>query len=310
MSLAIEDYALISDCHTAALVGRDGSIDWLCLPRYDSPSTFGALLGSEEHGRWLVAPSSPDATSTRVYDGDTFVLVTTWTTPTGVVEVTDLMPHGDRRADVLRRVRGVSGHVEMVEELVIRFGYATAVPWVRQSSENGDPMLVAIAGPDALVRRGPKLTAIDTRHRNEFVVREGTQVDIALTWFPSHRQSPPPLDFDERLAATKAWWAEWSKSLTHDGPYGPEVIRSLLVLRALSHEDTGGIVAAATTSLPESRGGVRNWDYRYVWLRDASLTLQVLISHGFAEEAVNWRDWLLRAIAGDPADIQIMYGLA
>ncbi|KQP54413.1 glycoside hydrolase family 15 protein [Agreia sp. Leaf283] len=310
MSLAIEDYALISDCHTAALVGRDGSIDWLCLPRYDSPSTFGALLGTEEHGRWLLAPSSPDATCTRVYDGSTFVLVTTWTTPTGVVEVTDLMPHGDRRADVLRRVRGVSGHVEMVEELVIRFGYATAVPWVRQSRENGHPMLVAIAGPDALVRRGPRLTAADTRHRGVFQVREGSHVDISLTWFPSHREPPQQLDFDERLVATKSWWAEWSKSLTHDGPYGPEVIRSLLVLRALSHEDTGGIVAAATTSLPESQGGVRNWDYRYVWLRDASLTLQVLLSHGFDEEAVNWRDWLLRAIAGDPADIQIMYGLA
>jgi GH15 family glucan-1,4-alpha-glucosidase len=310
MSLAIEDYALISDCHTAALVGSDGSIDWLCLPRYDSPSTFGALLGTEEHGRWLLAPSSADATSTRVYDGNTFILVTTWTTPTGVVEVTDLMPHGDRRADVLRRVRGVSGHVEMVEQLVIRFGYATAVPWVRQASENGHPMLVAIAGPDALVRRGPRLTAVDTRHQGVFAVREGSHVDISLTWFPAHREPPVQLDFDERLAETKDWWSEWSKSLTHDGPYGPEVIRSLLVLRALSHEDTGGIVAAATTSLPESAGGVRNWDYRYVWLRDASLTLQVLLSHGFDEEAVNWRDWLLRAIAGDPADIQIMYGLA
>ncbi|SMQ60930.1 glycoside hydrolase family 15 protein [Agreia sp. VKM Ac-1783] len=310
MSLAIEDYALISDCHTAALVGRDGSIDWLCLPRYDSPSTFGALLGDEDHGRWLLAPTSPDATATRVYDGDSFVLITTWTTPTGVVEVTDLMPHGDRRADVLRRVRCVSGHVEMLEELVIRFGYATAVPWVRQSSENGHPMLVAIAGPDALVRRGPRLTAVDTRHQGRFAVREGSHVDISLTWYPSHRQPPQRLDVDERLVATKAWWADWSKSLVHGGPYGPEVIRSLLVLRALSHEDTGGIVAAATTSLPEAQGGVRNWDYRYVWLRDASLTLQVLISHGFAEEAVNWRDWLLRAIAGDPADIQIMYGLA
>ncbi|SKA93925.1 Glucoamylase (glucan-1,4-alpha-glucosidase), GH15 family [Agreia bicolorata] len=310
MSLAIEDYALISDCHTAALVGRDGSIDWLCLPRYDSPSTFGALLGDEEHGRWLLAPTSPDATATRAYDGNSFILVTTWTTPTGVVEVTELMPHGDRRADVLRRVRCISGHVEMVEELVIRFVYATAVPWVRQSSENGHPMLVAIAGPDALVRRGPRLTAAGTRHRGVFAVREGSHVDISLTWFPSHRKPPHQLNFDERVVATKAWWAEWSKTLTHDGPYGPEVIRSLLVLRALSHEDTGGIVAAATTSLPESQSGVRNWDYRYVWLRDASLTLQVLLSHGFDNEAVNWRGWLLRAIAGDPADIQIMYGLA
>jgi GH15 family glucan-1,4-alpha-glucosidase len=310
MSLAIEDYALISDCHTAALVGRDGSIDWLCLPRYDSASTFGALLGDEEHGRWMLAPAEPNATSTRAYDGNTFILVTTWTTSTGVVEVTELMPHGDRRADVLRRVRGVSGHVEMIEELVIRFDYATAVPWVRQSSEQGHPLLVAIAGPDALVRRGPRLKAEGNRHRGRFAVREGSRVDISLTWFPSHRRPPEALGFDERLAVTRTWWADWSKSLTHDGPYTDEVIRSLLVLRALTHEDTGGIVAAATTSLPESAGGVRNWDYRYVWLRDASLTLQVLLSHGFDEEAVNWRGWLLRAIAGDPADIQIMYGLA
>ena len=310
MSMAIEDYALISDCHTAALVGRDGSIDWLCLPRYDSPSTFGALLGDEEHGRWLIAPAEQGATSTRAYDGDTFILVTTWTTSTGVVEVIDLMPHGDRRADVLRRVRAVSGHVEMVEELVIRFGYATAVPWVRQSRENGHSQLVAIAGPDALVRRGPHLTPRDTRHQGRFAVREGSHVDISLTWFPSHRQPPQALDFDERLAETRAWWSSWSKSIMHDGPYADAVMRSLLVLRALTHEDTGGIVAAATTSLPETPGGVRNWDYRYVWLRDASLTLQVLLANGFDAEAVNWRDWLLRAIAGDPADIQIMYGLA
>ncbi|CAD5989654.1 glycoside hydrolase family 15 protein [Agreia sp. COWG] len=309
MSLDIEDYALISDCHSAALVGKDGSIDWLCLPRYDSQSLFGALLGDVEHGRWIISPSDTQATSTRSYDGDTFILVTTWTTSTGVAEVIDFMPHGGSRADVIRIVRGISGRVEMVEELVIRFGYATAVPWVRQSHDDERSELLAIAGPDALVRRGPWLTASDNRHHGTYVVSQGTQIDISLTWYPSHREPPKSLDHNESLAETRSWWCTWSKSIVHDGPYSAAVMRSLLVLRALTNEETGGIVAAATTSLPEEAGGERNWDYRYVWLRDASLTLQVLLSHGFAAGALNWRNWLLRAIAGDPADVQIMYGI-
>ncbi|MEF2976633.1 glycoside hydrolase family 15 protein [Subtercola sp. YIM 133946] len=314
MPLAIEDYALISDCHTAALVGRDGSIDWLCLPRYDSPSTFGALLGDENNGRWMIAPTDPKAHARREYTGNTFILVTIWTTPTGVVEVTDFMPHGDRRADVVRRVRGVSGSVDMTVDLRMRFGYSTAIPWVRQMKEGHGrdtvTSLIAIAGPDALIFRGPELTARNHSHGREFTVAAGEIVDTVMTWFPSHRTPPPAADVDRVLADTTDWWETWGSNSTHDGPYKAAVLRSLLVLRALTHEDTGGIVAAATTSLPESFGGQRNWDYRYVWLRDASLTLSVLLDHGFRTEADDWRAWLLRAIAGDPNDLQIMYGIA
>ncbi|QWT23831.1 glycoside hydrolase family 15 protein [Subtercola sp. PAMC28395] len=343
MSLPIEDYALISDCHTAALVGRDGSIDWLCLPRYDSPSTFGALLGDESHGRWMIAPTDPSAHSRREYLGNTFILVTTWTTPTGVVEVTDFMPHGDRRADLVRRVKGVSGSVEMTVDLRIRFAYATAIPWVRQVEEpivdgtgfgvgagsgagsgagtdsstgtsgRSGPRttrsLLAVAGPDAVLFRGAELSPKGHSHRREYTVREGELVDMVMTWYPSHRSMPQPVDVDKVLAETAAWWEKWGSNSTSSGAYSSAVVRSLLVLRALTHEDTGGIVAAATTSLPEAFGGERNWDYRYVWLRDASLTLMVLLDHGFIEEASDWRQWLLRAIAGDPADVQIMYGL-
>jgi len=312
MALPIEDYAMIGDCHTAALVGRDGSIDWLCLPRFDSPSTFGALLGDEDHGRWMLAPVDPTATSTRRYIEDTFILVTTWTTPTGVVEVTDFMPHGDRRADVVRRVRGISGTVPMRVDLRIRFGYADALPWARQVREKGGNALVAIAGPDAVVVRGLDLTASDHRHTAEFTVVRGFELDHTLTWYPAHRQTPPPLAIGKRLRATEKWWRRWAAaSSAHQSPvYTDEVRRSLLVLRALTHEDTGGIVAAATTSLPEEFGGERNWDYRYVWLRDASLTLHVLLDHGYSAEADAWRNWLLGAIAGDPDDVQIMYGLS
>jgi len=312
MPLAIEDYALISDCHTGALVGRDGSIDWLCFPDYDSASTFGALLGDEDHGRWLVAPDAEGATSTRRYRTNTFVLVTTWSTPSGEVEVTDLMPIGGRRADVVRRVRGVSGRVTMRQELRFRFGYATALPWVRQVRHEGDGghALVAAAGPDAVVVRGPRLTAADHAHRNTFDVSAGETVDLTLTWFPSHRPPPEHRDVDDDLARTVSWWRDWARNCQPPARYSAEVTRSLLVLRALTHADTGGIAAAVTTSLPEQAGGGRNWDYRYVWLRDASLTLEALMTFGFTTEAQQWRRWLLRAIAGDPADIQIMYGLA
>ena len=311
MPLPIEDYALIGDCHTAALVGRDGSIDWTCLPRFDSASVFAALLGDAGHGRWSVAPTDPDATATRAYVDDTFVLVTTWTTSTGVVEVVDFMPFGDRRANVVRRVRGVSGTVALHEELRLRFDYATALPWVRQTGGEGrDGELVAIAGPDAIVVRGPRLTASDHAHTADLEVSAGETVDVVLTWYPSHREPPEPLDVDAQLAATTGWWQDWASRGEPPVAYADAVQRSLLILRALTHEDTGGIVAAATTSLPEQRGGSRNWDYRYVWLRDASLTLQALMMHGYREEAHQWRRWLLRAIAGDPADVQIMYGLA
>ncbi len=313
MPLRIEDYAMIGDCHTAALIGRDGSIDWLCLPRFDSASTFGALLGDEDHGRWLLAPAASltgEATSTRSYLPDTFTLVTTWTTTTGEVEVTELMPHGDRRADIIRRVRGVSGAVEMHVDLRVRFGYSDALPWIRQTPEEGDHALVAIAGPDAIVVRGPELTAQNHSHQADFSVAEGETVDLTLTWFPSHRQPPPRIEVARRIRETTKWWRDWTSSADRAPEYPDAVRRSLLVLRALTHEDTGGIVAAATTSLPEQFGGQRNWDYRYVWLRDASLTLEVLLDHGFLAEADAWRSWLLRSIAGDPSDVQIMYGLA
>jgi GH15 family glucan-1,4-alpha-glucosidase len=311
MPLAIEDYALIGDCHTGALVGTDGSIDWLCLPRFDSASTFGALLGDEEQGHWRIAPVGATRCTSRAYESDTFVLVTRWETETGVAEVVDLMPHGDRRADVVRRVRGISGTVRMEQVLRIRFDYADAVPWIRQvPDEDGRSGLLAVAGPDAVIVRGPRLTADGMAHRAEFDVTEGEIVDTVLTWFPSHRIPPTAMEVTPRIEETLAWWRGWAKGCPDLGRYDAEVRRSLLVLRALTHEDTGGVVAAATTSLPEQDGGVRNWDYRYVWLRDAALTLTALMEHGFEAEATEWRGWLLRAIAGDPADVQIMYGLA
>lgn len=309
MALHIEDYALIGDCHTGALVGNDGSIDWLCFPRFDSPSMFGALLGNEDHGRWLLAPTGEVTETSRRYEGNTFILLTRWVTPTGEVEVMDLMPYGNRRADVVRRVRGVSGTVEMHQELRIRFGYADALPWLRQVPEHGDHALVAVAGPDAVVVRGPGMHAQDHRHVGTFTVKEGETVDLSMTWYPSHRDVPTPCDVDTEISTTKEWWDDWAAQTPVSGLYEDVVRRSLLVLRALTHEDTGGIVAAATTSLPEHWGGVRNWDYRFVWLRDASATMEVLLSRGFHGEIETWRGWLLRAIAGDPADIQIMYGL-
>ena len=311
MSLAIEDYALISDCFTGALVGKDGSIDWLCLPRYDSPSIFGALLGTEDHGRWLLAPADVRATAARSYEGDTMILVTRWTTADGEVEVTDAMPMGDRRADIVRRVRGVRGTVRMQQDIRFRFGYAEAIPWVRKDHSERPPSLIAVAGPDAVVMRGAVLHPTDHSHASEFDIDAGETVDLSLTWFPSHRATPKPLNVETSLRQTRAWWLEWAaKGAVHEGPYRDAVVRSLLLLRALTHIETGGIAAAATTSLPESFGGERNWDYRYVWLRDASLTIAVLLAHGYNDYIDHWRSWLLRAVAGDPADVQIMYGLA
>jgi GH15 family glucan-1,4-alpha-glucosidase len=315
MPLAIEDYALIGDCHTGALVGLDGNIDWLCLPRFDSASTFGALLGDAEQGHWRLAPEGASLATSREYRDDTFVLVTRWVTDEGEVEVIDLMPHGDRRADVLRQVRGIRGRVTMAQSMRIRFDYAATVPWIRQVPEHDGPgphahALLAVAGPDSIVVRGPRLEPDGMVHRSRFVVHEGETVNISLTWFPSHREPPAAIDADDRVRHTEKWWRDWAANIDATGPYAAEVRRSLLLLRALTHEDTGGIVAAATTSLPEAFGGKRNWDYRYVWLRDAALTLQALLNHGFNAEAHDWRDWLLRAIAGDPADVQIMYGLS
>ncbi|AND16055.1 glycoside hydrolase family 15 protein [Rathayibacter tritici] len=306
----IEDYAVLSDCRTAALVSCDGGIDWLCLPRFDSASVFGALLGGDDQGRWSLRPVDGRATSERHYLGDTLALVTRWTTPTGVVEVVDVMPLRDERAELVRRVRGVSGTVRMRQELRIRFDYARTMPWMRQEGTDEDPLLVAVAGPDAVVVRGVRLKAVDHAHSAEFEVASDAVIDLSMAWFPSHQRAPKRLDVDRALERTLAWWSEWASAISYDGPHRDAVVRSLLTLRALTDDETGGIVAAATTSLPEQFGGGRNWDYRYVWLRDASLTLQALLAHGFEREAQKWRAWLLRAVAGSPEDVQIMYGLA
>jgi GH15 family glucan-1,4-alpha-glucosidase len=310
MSLPIEDYALISDCYTGALVGRDGSIDWLCMPRYDSSSMLGALLGTEDQGRWLLTPAEEQSSATRRYDGDSLTLITTWHTPSGVVEVTDVMPVGDKRADVLRRVRGLKGRVELKQDIRLRFDYSRALPWVRRESHDHRTTLIAVAGPDAVVMRVPTVRAEGNAHKGRFTVEAGETVDLSLTWYPSHREPPTAPDFDEAVARTTKWWTDWTNDTNDFGRYHNHVVRSLLMLRALTHAETGGIVAAATTSLPEQFGGTRNWDYRYVWLRDASLTITVLLSHGYDDVVDHWRDWLLRAIAGDPGDVQIMYGLA
>lgn len=310
MALRIEQYALIGDCHTGALIGDDGSIDWLCMPRFDSASMFGALLGTEDHGHWSLRPVGDIVSTSRHYLENTFVLSTRWRTATGEVEVTEAMPHGDRRADVVRRVRGISGTVRMRQELRIRFDYAESLPWMRRGREPGDPALIAIAGPDAAVYRGPDILADGVAHTGEFDVAADESVAMSLTWYPAHRDPPTAIDVDARIEQTVNWWRQWAERADCAPEYGDDVRRSLLVLRALTHEDTSGIVAAATTSLPESFGGERNWDYRYVWLRDASLTLEALLRHGYRDEAQGWRQWLLRAVAGDPDDVQIMYGLA
>lgn len=271
MTAPIEDYAMLSNCRMAALVSRGGSIDWLCLPRYDSPSIFGALLGDQEHGHWTLRASDPDATVTRFYEDDTFVLVNRWETATGVAEVREFMPIDGGRVELVRRIEGISGRVEFTSELRLRFDYARALPWVRQVGSRVTPALLAIAGPDAVIVRGAEMSAADHVHRGTLTVAEGGGTDLSLSWFPSHLDPPQPADVDRMLEHTRSWWRAWAGRVDHDGPFKDEVVRSLMVLRALTHEDTGGIVAAATTSLPEDFGGVRNWDYRYVWLRDAAL---------------------------------------
>ena len=316
MAARIEDYALLSNCRTAALVSDTGSIDWLCLPRLDSPSVFGALLGDEAHGRWQLRPADPDAVCTRRYDGDTFVLISRWESADAVAEVHDFMPIGldpdvaIRRTDLVRRIVGVQGEMRFAQRLSIRFDYARGMPWVRQTGTDDAPCLVAMGGPDAVALRGARLTAADHRHEGEVTVTAGEVRTLHLTWFPSHREVPPPLDTDDELEHTKSWWQDWADRISHDGPRRGDVVRSLLVLRALTNHETGGIAAAATMALPEEIGGERNWDYRYVWLRDAALTLEALLDHGFLLVADRWREWLLRAVAGDPGDLQIMYGLA
>ena len=302
----IEDYGLIGDLQTAALVGRDGSIDWACFPRFDSGATFAALLGSTEHGRWLLAPTSPLTGCSRAYRRDTLVLESTYETAEGVVRAIDFMPPRGQQPDIVRIVEGVEGSVPMRSELVIRFDFGNIVPWVRRV----DHARVAIAGPDALCYRTPAaihgqgMTTV-----SEFTLSPGERMPFVLTWYPSHEPLPEEIDPEAALEESVGFWHDWANTCVHYGPYHDEIHESLLLLKALTYEPTGGIVAAPTTSLPEWIGGVRNWDYRFCWLRDATLTLLAMLQAGYKDEAVAWRGWLLRAVAGDPADVQIMYGL-
>ncbi|MFB8209867.1 glycoside hydrolase family 15 protein [Streptomyces sp. NPDC056010] len=309
MTPRIEDYALIGDLQTAALVGKNGSVDWLCLPRFDSGACFAALLGDEDNGHWRIAPKGADTCTRRGYAGDSLVLETYWETRTGTVKVIDFMPQRDKEPDVMRIVEGVSGTVEMASVIRLRFDFGSIVPWMRRS----DGHRVAVAGPDsAWLRSEPPVKTWGQQFStcSSFTVSEGEKVAFVLTWHPSHSPRPGLVDPYQALENSLTDWAEWSARCKYEGPYRDAVIRSLITLKALTFGPTGGIVAAPTTSLPEEIGGVRNWDYRFCWLRDSTLTLGALVSAGYLEEAAAWRDWLLRAVAGDPADLQIMYGLA
>ncbi|HKJ11129.1 MAG TPA: glycoside hydrolase family 15 protein [Ornithinimicrobium sp.] len=311
MSKPIEDYALVGDRHTAALISRAGSVDWMCLPNFDSPACFAALLGDDSHGRWLLAPTEVTET-TRSYVEGTVVLQTIHTTASGRVRVTDVMPAEDNRADLIRRIEGLEGTVNMRHEWIVRLGYGKTVPWVRHVADDSDyggkHALVAVAGPDRFVLRGPRLPAPnDERHVDEFDVGEGETHVFCMAWSPSYTPIPEPLHIEDFIEQAIDESRDWLEDCRPGGNYADAITRSLLVLRTLTHAETGGIVAAPTTSLPEDLGGERNWDYRFCWLRDAALTVEALLSWGFSKRSALWRDWLLRAAAGDPSELQIMY---
>jgi GH15 family glucan-1,4-alpha-glucosidase len=308
VSAPLEDYALIGDCETAALVSRTGSIDWLCWPRFDSGACFAALLGTPEHGRWLLKAADPKSRSTRRYRPGTLILETSIETPHGAVTVIDFMPLRGRNSDIVRLVRGDHGRVVMHTELVLRFDYGRTVPWVNRLP---DGTFRAIAGPDMVVMHTPvDLQGEDLKTVATFEVTAGTTVPLVLTHGPSHLPPPDAIDAEESLAAAEKYWTEWTSRCQSQGKWADAVTRSLITLKALTYTPTGGIVAAPTTSLPEQLGGIRNWDYRFCWLRDATLTLLALMNAGYYDEAQAWRDWLLRAAAGSPWQLQIMYGLA
>jgi GH15 family glucan-1,4-alpha-glucosidase len=303
----IEDYGLIGDCETAALVGRDGSIDWLCWPAFDSDACFASLLGTRENGRWLIAPAEDVVRTSRRYWDNTLILETRFETKSGTVAVIDFMPPRGVASDIVRLVRGIAGHVKLQMELVIRFGFGVGIPWVRRTE---DGALLAIGGQDMTVLRTP----VETRGKDmttvaEFEVNEGQTVPFVLTYAPSHLPVPEPINPAQALQDTEDYWTEWCSRCTYDGESPDLVMRSLITLKALTYGPTGGIVAAPTTSLPEKLGGSRNWDYRYCWLRDATFTLLALMNSGYTEEASAWHNWLLRAVAGSPDDMQIMYGI-
>jgi GH15 family glucan-1,4-alpha-glucosidase len=304
VALRIEDYAVIGDTQSAALVGRDGSVDWLCLPRFDSPACFAALLGDRRHGRWRLAPAGGITKVERRYREDTLVLETDFHTADGAIRIVDCMPPRGEAPDVVRLVQGLAGRVEVEMELILRFDYGHVVPWVRRHGKT----LLAVAGPAAVRLDTPvKTRGEDLTTRASFAVSKGDEVPFVLTYYASHEREPAPVDAATAVADTDAWCRDW---ISRCDSTDALVRRSLLTLKALTYAPTGGIVAAATTSLPEKIGGVRNWDYRFCWVRDAALTLNALITGGFVEEAGAWRDWLLRAVAGDPRDMQIMYGCA
>jgi GH15 family glucan-1,4-alpha-glucosidase len=310
MAGLIEDYAVIGNCEATALVSRNGSIDWLGLPRFDSAACFAALLGTPENGRWQIAPVGAEPRISRRYREGSLVLETRFETDDGVVVVTDCMGRRDAGTDVVRLVRGERGRVKVRSELVIRFEYGWVVPWVRS---HDDGTMTAIAGPDQLtLRTSAALRGEDMRTVAEFIVNEGQEVPFVLTWSLSYHPTPPSPDARDTIEEAAAGWKQWATSFKPEGcgEWSEAVLRSVVTLRALSHRETGGIVAAATTSLPEQLGGPRNWDYRFCWLRDATITLYALMNAGFTEEARLWRQWLLRAIAGAPDQMQIMYGVA
>ena len=307
MAGRIEDYGMIGDLQTVALVSRHGCIDWMCVPRFDSGAIFAALLGDAENGHWTLQPAGDFHSPGRAYRGETLVLDTELETADGAVRLTDFMPPRGVAPDIVRIVEGVRGSVDMRMELALRFDYGSIVPWVR----NLDGVLVAVAGPDAVSLRTPvTLEGRDLKTYAEFTVNEGDRIPFVLTWYPSNRPLPDPVDADEALADTLDYWTDWAGTCTMDGRWRDAVVRSLLTLKALTYAPTGGIVAAPTTSLPEALGGVRNWDYRYCWLRDATLTLLAFLRAGYLEEARAWREWLLRAIAGSATDVQVIYGVA
>ncbi|MFO1157488.1 MAG: glycoside hydrolase family 15 protein [Reyranellaceae bacterium] len=305
--MPIEDYGLIGDCHTAALVGRDGSIDWLCWPRFDSDACFAALLGTHSHGRWLIAPSGKCRETARCYRRDTLILETTFETDSGSATVIDFMLAHGATSDLVRVVRGNQGDVPMCMELVLRFGYGATTPWV---SRLEDGTMRAVAGPDMVVlRTTAPLKGEDLKTTATFRVRAGETVAFIMSYGPSHLPVPEALDCAEALRNCEEFWHKWTSRTKCSGRYADAIRRSLITLKALTYAPTGGIVAAPTTSLPEREGGERNWDYRYCWIRDSTLTLLALMNAGVYDEAAAWRDWLQRAVAGSPGDMQIMYGL-
>jgi GH15 family glucan-1,4-alpha-glucosidase len=306
--MLIEDYAVIGNCETMALVGRNGSIDWLCLPRFDAAACFAAILGDESHGRWLISPAGEARRISRRYRDGTLILETTFETETGAVVLIDCMTRREGTCDLMRRVRGLRGRVAMQAELTVRLDYGSAVPWVSRAE---DGRIQFVAGPDRLMlQTEAEVTNRDMRSVSTFDISAGEELDFSLGWSKSYHAVPPMLDVSEGLKAEDDGWREWAARFEGLGEWSDIVLRSLITLKALTHFETGGIVAAATTSLPEWIGGARNWDYRYCWLRDATLTLYALMESNFIEEAEAWRQWLLRAIAGSPAQLQIMYGLA